>query len=162
MDSIEPDLLTQYEKGGVEIVRYPKDKNESDLELALDYARECGATDISIFGGFGDRWDFSTANLILLAQPRFSTFTLRCIHGMTETSLVRAGLPRRIAGNPGDTVSFLPLTADAQGVTLTGFRYPLQNETLAAGATRGLSNKLIAEAGTISISRGSLLCFHTR
>ena len=51
----------------------------------------------------------------------------------------------------------MPLTAMVKGLTLTGFEYPLANETLELGTTRGISNVFVEKVGGIELSRGKLL-----
>jgi thiamine pyrophosphokinase len=42
-------------------------------------------------------------------------------------------------------------------VTTTGLEYPLANETLHEGSTRGVSNLLVGAEATVSVARGVLL-----
>ena len=65
-DSIDANLLQTYEKDGVKLVKYPTGKDYTDMELALDYAAEHGATRVFIMGAIGSRIDHSLSNLQLL------------------------------------------------------------------------------------------------
>ena len=47
---------------------------------------------------------------------------------------------RLLTGEEGELVSLLPVGGPAEGVTAQGLRYPLSDETLAAGSSRGVSN----------------------
>jgi len=67
-----------------------------------------------------------------------------------------------IEGQGGDYLSLFPLTADVEGVTTTGLKYPLENETLKFASSRGLSNELLSARASVSISRGMLLVIKTR
>ena len=55
-------------------------------------------------------------------------------------------------------VSLIPLAGNACGVTTEHLEYPLRGGELTYGSTRGISNVLLEETGTISINGGLLLC----
>jgi thiamine pyrophosphokinase len=61
-------------------------------------------------------------------------------------------------GKPGDTVSLIPLGGDTEGITTQWLEYPLEDETLYFGSTRGISNVLLDENATVFIKKGLLLC----
>ena len=69
LDSLAEADRDQLERAGVPFIVYPTHKDYTDLELALRYALEQGATDIMIFSALGGRWDQSLANLMLLSLP---------------------------------------------------------------------------------------------
>ena len=52
---------------GVDIVRFPVEKNSTDGELALDYIKSLGAEKAVIYGGFGGKPEHVIGNLNLLA-----------------------------------------------------------------------------------------------
>ena len=59
-------------------------------------------------------------------------------------------------------ISLLPLTAAVKGITLDGFQYPLIDATLEMGQSLGISNKLQADTGSITIGEGLLLIIESR
>jgi hypothetical protein len=67
-----------------------------------------------------------------------------------------------VSGEPGDYVSLLPWGGDAEGVSTEALRYPLRNEPLTTGPSRGLSNELTRRTATVRVRRGALLVVHTR
>src|SRR5687768_15193697 len=69
MDSLDAASLAELAERGVELRRYPREKDETDLELALLHAAAAGATAIDILGALGGRWDHTLANVALLALP---------------------------------------------------------------------------------------------
>ncbi len=75
-DSIPQELLNEFKTGGVEILQYPKRKNATDLELAIDHAIVKGATQIYFAGMLGGRWDMSLSNIFLLAHDKYKTIRL--------------------------------------------------------------------------------------
>ena len=63
----------------------------------------------------------------------------------------------------GDLVSLIPLTPLVEGISTVGLRYPLRDEPLVRGATRGMSNVVVARpAGLAAVGAGDLLLVHTR
>lgn len=71
MDSLDAAVLETLERDSVEIRRVPRDKDETDSELALLTALERGAGRITVVGAFGGpRLDHELANVALLALPR--------------------------------------------------------------------------------------------
>jgi len=161
MDSVAPGLLAEYEQQGVTIIRYPVDKNETDLELALAQARSQGTSEIMVFGIIGDRWDMTIANALALAHPSLQDISIRAINGDEELIVIRSGRVVAIHGAPGEMVSLIPLCVPAAGITLDGLRYQLNNANLSFGAGRGLSNELLTHEGKIEIKQGILLCIIT-
>jgi len=162
MDSIEPILLAEYEKKGAQIIRHPVEKNETDLELALSYAKTLGANELVVFGIAGDRWDMTLANALMLARSSLKNISVHAFNDDEELIVIHPGAKRTISGSPGDTVSIIPLTEQVESVTIEGFRYPLKNENLSLGSGRGVSNILLASEGTVTLKKGGLLCIITR
>jgi thiamine pyrophosphokinase len=161
LDSLAPTLVTQLEQGGTRLIRAPVEKDETDSELALQYALAQGAQEVTLLGAFGGaRCDHTFANLLLLVA--YETATVRIIDGAATCWLLRGPGVSRITGQRGDLLSLLPLAGDARGVRSANLYYPLHGETLHFGRPRGLSNQLTAEEATVSLEQGLLLLIHTR
>ncbi len=71
LDSINPAILATYENEEVAIHRFPRRKDATDLELALDLATEKGTRAIWLIGALGGRWDMSLANIMLAASAKY-------------------------------------------------------------------------------------------
>lgn len=160
LDSILPEEYAALTEAGVRVEQFPARKDQTDLELAVRFARASGVDDILIFGALGGRWDQSLANLLLLAHPDLGDVRLRLIDGPQTLYLARGDT--EIEGQPGDTVSLIPLTGDARGVTTDGLDYPLTNGTLPFGATLGVSNVLVGERATVTVREGAVMCIVIR
>lgn len=156
LDSLEEQHLQELHRQGTNIVRYPSRKDFTDLELAVQQAIELGASEIAIYGALGARWDQTIANLLLpIAYPGVRIWL---VDGQQEIHLLRGGEELHLSGQPGDTLSLLPLTAEAGGITTHNLEYPLENETLFLGSTRGVSNVLLNSPAKIVLEKGLLLC----
>ncbi|HJZ47137.1 MAG TPA: thiamine diphosphokinase [Roseiflexaceae bacterium] len=155
MDSIDATSLATLEAREVVLRRYPREKNETDLELALLHAAAAGATAIDILGALGGRWDHTLANVALLALPELGDRRVRLLADGQTLFLVREAAT--LDGQPGDTVSLLPMSGNARGVTTRGLYYPLHDATLSYERARGVSNVLIDPPGLVSLREGLLL-----
>ena len=69
LDSLEPQFKAELESQGVRFEVYPADKDQTDLELALELAVAAGVRQIDILAVQGGRLDQSLANLLLLTRP---------------------------------------------------------------------------------------------
>jgi thiamine pyrophosphokinase len=155
-DSVTAAALEAAERRGVTVERHPVAKNAIDLELALDAAQRAGAQRIIVIGGDGGRLDMAAANLLLLASPAYAELDVEAFIGHACVHVVRGELV--LTGRPGERLSLLPVHGPAIGITTEGLRYPLVNEDLPAGTTRGCSNEFAGERARITIEGGTLLC----
>jgi len=155
-DSLSEEEQSQLESAGAQFIRHPARKDETDLELALLHAKSLEAAEVIVLAGLGARWDQSLANLLLPAHPHLEGVEITFIDGNQHIYTIYD--QRRISGNPGDTVSLLPIGGDVTGVITMNLEYPLSDETLFFGTTRGVSNVLIENEASITIKSGILLC----
>jgi thiamine pyrophosphokinase len=159
LDSLSTDDQALVEAAGSPIVRFSPRKDETDLELALLHAAREGATEIVILAALGGRLDQTLANVLLLALPELEGLDVRIVEGRQETFLIQD--EALIEGQPGDTVSLIPLGGDAVGVTAEGLEWPLNDSSLRFGLARGVSNVLVKEQACVCVRRGLLLCVVT-
>lgn len=155
-DSLNADELVSLAKGGTLIIRFPERKDFTDLELAIQHASQSGSNQLLIYGALGSRWDQTLANILLPAA--YPNLSIILVDGAQEIFLITSQRPVVVSGKKGDTVSLIPIHGNAIGVCTTGLEYPLNNETLYFGASRGISNVLVAEAAQVSLTNGMLLC----
>ena len=156
MDSLSDEDLETLKAGGAQILTFPTRKDHTDLELALDYASGLNPSEIIILASLGGRWDQSIANILLASTH--SPAPIRIIHGAQEFQFLHAGDKLIIQGKAGDILSLIPLGGDARGISTHGLEYPLEDEPLHFGSTRGISNVLLNESAVITLSEGLLLC----
>lgn len=158
LDSLDAASEAELARLGVELRRFPRAKDETDLELALLLAAERGAAQIDVLGALGGRWDHTLANVAMLDMPELRGRAVRLLDGDQTLFVVRDAAA--IAGARGDTVSLLPLTPAAHGVTTAGLLYPLADATLRYERARGVSNVLLDPPGRVSLRAGLLLVVH--
>jgi len=167
-DSLGEDGIAELEAAGVPVERARPDKDQSDTELAVLAARAMGATQLTVLGALGGpRVDHALANLGLLSMPDLEDLGVRLVAADARVRLLRApgrdGGPATLdlSGRLGDLVSLLPVGTDAEGVITHGLAYPLHDEPLAAGRTRGLSNVRETSDAAVVVRRGQLLVVET-
>lgn len=158
LDSLDAESEAELVRRGVELRRFPREKDETDFELALVVAAEHGATEIDVLGALGGRWDHTLANVWLLAHPALVGRSTRLLADKQTLFLVRT--VAAMSGHVGDTVSLLPLTPEVNGVTTTGLLYVLEGATMRADQARGVSNVLLAEQAEVRIDAGLLIVVH--
>lgn len=159
LDSLDPAHRLTLEKNHVEIIQHPRDKDETDLELAINYALDLGYQNIRLVAALGGRLDQTLANLSLLANPSLAELDVRIDDGVEEAFFIRR--QAQIHGRAGETVSLIPWGGDVTGIRTEGLRWPLHGETLYAYKTRGISNEILSEEARINIKSGLLLCIHS-
>ena len=159
LDSLEPGLQARLMEAGSAFERHPAEKDETDLELALLRAVSLGAERIILAGALGGRLDMSLANLLLPALPEFERVRIELWEPRSTAWLLNPP-GEAIAGEPGDTLSLVPLGGDAIGLATEGLAYPLRDETLVFGRTRGLSNVFTASLARVGLRSGKLLAVH--
>ena len=141
---------------------FPVEKDDTDAMLAVRRGLSLGYREFVLYGSLdGPRLDHTVAN--------FQTLQYLADHGAAGylvgrdqlVTLVKDGGILFPAGAEG-TVSVFCMGKDAEGVTLEGLYYPLENGTLTPGFPLGVSNHFIGEAATITVKNGSLLVLWDR
>jgi thiamine pyrophosphokinase len=156
-DSVDLAVLDGVEMAGTRVVRHPVAKDATDLELALDTAVELGARRIVLIGGHGGRLDHLLGNALVLASPRFADLVVDAVMGEARVHVARPRGPTVVHGEAGSLVTLLPVHGPAEGVTTDGLLYPLDQESLAEGSTRGISNEMTGSEATVRLTAGCVL-----
>jgi thiamine pyrophosphokinase len=158
MDSLSQGEIRELEQSGAVLVTYPKAKDYTDLELSISTAIQKGCEEIVIYGALGERWDQTFANLLLPIHDEFHAANIRLIDGQQEVHYIRSGETLSVSGQPGDTLSLIPLVGDAAGITTRGLEYPLDDDCLPVGSTRGVSNVFKERGADVYLANGVLAC----
>lgn len=160
MDSLEKDHWEKLQESGVDVEIFPRDKDETDLELAIHTAIEMNPREIVILAALGGRVDQTLANIALLTDPRLAAFDVRLDDGVEEIFLCRD--QAWVHGKRGEIVSLIPWGAPVVGVQTEQLKWPLNKETLHPDKTRGISNEMLAGSAAVTIESGLLLIVHLR
>lgn len=147
----------------VEVVRLRPEKDDSDTQSAMNYAIQNGAKEIVILGVTGNRVDHLMANfgLLILAQKQDTEVALADRYNYMK--LIPSGTILKKAEQFGKYVSFFSLGGDVTGLTLEGFKYPLDKYHLTT-ADSGLtvSNEISEEYAKVTYESGTLLMIMSR
>jgi thiamine pyrophosphokinase len=160
LDSITENDLEWILKNQIETRKFPQEKDQTDLELALQAAVERGGDPIIVVGALGGRIDLTLTNIYLLLMPELQGVDIRFDDGHEEVFLIQNHA--EVRGKKGDTVSLLPLLSPVTGINTEGLRYALCDEILFPERSRGVSNEMVSYKVKISLRSGLLLCVHTR
>lgn len=158
-DTVNPDTLS-FMKMHKTIVweEHQPEKDETDTELALHTAVSMGSTDITLIGATGGRIDHALGNLHLLYPCLKKGIHVSIIDQKNRVYLLDHGKQFNKKELWGQYISFLPLTEEVRGITLTGFKYPLDKKDIQIGTSQCISNELDAEKGVLSFTGGILIC----
>ncbi|PIU36544.1 thiamine diphosphokinase [Candidatus Roizmanbacteria bacterium CG_4_8_14_3_um_filter_34_9] len=144
----------------VQFIKYPRKKDKTDFELAVDYCLENKFQEIIIFGVLGDRIDHLMANIFLLAkiQTENPTIKIKVIEGKKEIFILNKEIV--INGKIGDEISIIPVGEKLEDILTDGLEYQLDNESLLFGSTRGISNVMNKKLVKIKASAGIAMIEH--
>jgi thiamine pyrophosphokinase len=160
LDSLSAEERGKAESTGAEIISYPRDKNETDLELAIQHAVGLKPSSIVILAALGGRLDQTLGNLALLSDQRLAGLDVRLHDGLEEVFFCYGRC--EVSGERGELVSLIPWKGAVKGISTEGLKWPLQNETLYPEKSRGISNELLGSKAAVSLSAGLLLIIHRR
>lgn len=159
-DTVQSSLLDKYNTQS-KIIKYNPIKDNTDSEIAINYACDINSTEIVIIGATGKRMDHTLANIEILVTPLRKGIEAYIIDEYNKIYLIDN--LKIISKNEqyGNYVSLIPLTK-VEGLTLKGFKYPLDNYTYDIGISIGISNELESENGIIKLIDGILIAIESR
>ena len=161
-DSVTADEIAKIRENTKEMIRMPSEKDETDLELAINLACKLKPETICLFGVTAGRKDHELINIQLLYRLLEQGLTGKIIDEQNEIIMTKPG-SYLITRNPEfPYISFIPFTEKVEGIHLEGFYYPLNNADISWGSTLCISNELSSESGNFSYRRGILLLIKSR
>lgn len=189
-DTISPNILENYlDREDIEVHRFNPEKDYTDTDIALKLAirlaengKEADAEDdcdehqnektmqdsmntrseIWLLGATGTRADHMLANMQLLAQTKAAGVEGVIVDKNNKIRLLEGSYTLKQKDQFGDFVSLIPITRALKGVTLRGFKYPLERHTTYFGESLCVSNELEAEEGFINIEEGMAFLIESR
>lgn len=135
-----------------EIINLPIRKDFTDSEVCVKYILLKHFEEVMMLGFTGKRQDHTLANLLLLKQFADAETNAYIVDEHNEIRFTSS--ENTIYGKKGDIVSIIPVTGDLTGITTSGLDYPLNDETLVFGESRGVSNIMTSNKCTINIKSG--------
>lgn len=154
MDSIGDD---EYDG---EVINLPIRKDFTDSEVCIKYILLKDFDEILLLGFIGTRLDHTITNFMLLKQICDAGKKAYIIDEHNEIHYISKDCT--VYGKKGDIVSIIPFGGDLCGVTTQGLDYPLENEDLIFGQSRGVSNIMTSQKATITAESGFGLIIKAR
>ncbi len=142
------------------VVRFPLQKDASDLELALERAKTMRFGDVYVYGALGGRIDFTLANLQTAAKCSEAGL---CVTLVGQDEAIRALTGPDVLDLPlmeRGTVSVLAMSDLCTGMIERGMAYSLDDEPLTNRESRGISNELTGAPASVGIESGTVLVFY--
>lgn len=165
-DSVNKDILRSFQnKKGEQrpkILQFQPEKDETDTELAIRTAIQRGSSAIHILGATGSRMDHMIGNLHLLGMAMEHGVDCMMVDPFNRIRMIDQGITIKKEEQYGNYVSLFPFTPQVKGLTLTGFKYPLDCYTLECYHSLGVSNEITEEEACISFQEGVLLVVEAR
>ena len=147
---------------GDNVLRHPVMKDDTDSMLALRLGLERGCKRFFLYGAMdGPRLDHTVANfqaLEFLARRGAAGWLIG--RELIGTAVREERL--RFPGTAEGILSLFCLSEPAEGVTLRGLLYPLEEAVLTPDVPLGVSNHFTGEAAEVSVRKGSLLALWPR
>ena len=155
LDSINHDDRCFLKNMDINIIQYPRKKDCSDTELAVEWAVKNKADYITLTGTTGNRLDHTLSNILLMKKITARGVGCRMVDEHNEIYLVSKKI--QLKGMPGELLSIIPVTEKVTGLTLKGLEYPLYNAEVSMGSTMGISNCFAEKNAYISIKTGLII-----
>jgi thiamine pyrophosphokinase len=141
---------------GVEILRFPPVKDETDSFLAYSEGVRRGYTDFRLYGCVGGREDHTYANYSLLLYARRRSHRAY-LYAKDGVSFVLANEGAVLKGEVGKYFSLFALSASAEGVFVKGAKYSTEGVTLHSDFPLGVSNEFLGSDTRVFVKKGELL-----
>ncbi|MDD4028886.1 MAG: thiamine diphosphokinase [Caldisericia bacterium] len=157
-DSLTKINFQWLENSSVQKQYYPKEKDESDFELASNFIVSQFPTTapVLLLNMMGGRTDHFLSNLAISKQLSLHGFYVEFLGDVEDIIISNGAKPIELADSHYTNISLYPLTEVVSGITTKNLKYPLHGESLFQNASRGLSNVPIGEKCTILHLQGIL------
>ena len=143
---------------GVECLRVPAEKDDTDTQLAVHIAIERGAEEIVIVGGLSGRIDHTLSTLAILEdlwERKENRVYAILTDGKNRVRFIRSSgtiLPR------SQYRYFSLIAADelVKGISIDGCKYPMRNGRISRRRQWAVSNEITGNCTLIEIKRGGV------
>ena len=145
-----------------EIIRFPVNKDKTDLQLALEYALDHKARQIDIVNPEVGQVDHFLGNLMLLGLfgkklKAMGNAKIRIVNVDYE-AIWLSDSRRSFVNCVDDRVSVLPISASVR-LSYRGTEYPAEGLRIKRGHTQGLRNRITARRAMVEVE-GEVLVVH--
>jgi thiamine pyrophosphokinase len=120
---------------------FSREKDKTDLELALETAKARGATSALVLGAFGGRFDHALGIVTMAVRETRSGFTVDLESGSESGWVLTPTRSLELPLEAGQTFSVIALSSDASGLRIEGAKWDLNGVPLPFGSSLGISNE---------------------
>ena len=144
-------------------ISLPTEKDMTDTDACVSYALERVYTDFVFLCCTGGRLDHMLSNIMLLERLLDCGCKGMICDDCNEITAMEPGT-YEIANDPFYRyVSLIPMDRVLEHVSLSGFKYPLEDHTLyRTNASLSVSNEIVADTAKIQIGSGRTLLIRSR
>lgn len=162
-DTASEELVTRYKEiQNITIISLKPEKDETDMESAIDYTIRMGYNKVVLLAAMGGRFDHTLANLHMLYRLFQNGIHGNMVDECNNIYLLQSSHTLKKEKLHGNYISLLPFTSQVTNLTLDGFKYPLENYCLKAGASIGVSNEAVESECNITFQEGVLIVVEAR
>ncbi|WP_414046631.1 thiamine diphosphokinase [Macrococcus equi] len=139
----------------IDVEFLPAEKNETDLEIGIQYAKNLGYDKVYIHGATGGRLDHFLGNLQTLIHPDvlLSESEFIIIDELNEIQVLPTGTHIIEKSNDKKYVSFIPVN-DGVVLSIDGLKYETERLEVKMGYTRTVSNEFVHHRAEITVENG--------
>ena len=141
---------------GIEVIRHPVRKDETDMQLCYLAGSERGYTEFHLYGGTGGREDHTFANYSLLLYIKENGHNAKLIGKKNATRVIK-NEEITLRGRAGMHLSVFAFGGVAHGVSIEGAEYEASDITLTPSFPLGASNLFSDADVRVSVKDGALL-----
>lgn len=159
MDSSAAGYVEYFRGKGVETVKYPTDKDKTDMHICVEFALAF-SSEIILLGATGSRIDHMLANISLLKLGLEKGIPITILDNRNSIMMIKESIHMR--GEKSELFSLIPYTGRVEGICTRGAHYELQDAVMELGDPYGVSNYFEEETVEVSIKKGILLVIRSR
>ncbi len=159
LDSINNNYLKDGSLSKTKKIKFPSEKNSTDMELAIEEARKLKVEKMIILGATGYRMDHSLANILLLKKLYEYNIEGYIEDYNNRIYFIKDKLRLKANCNNLEYVSVIPISLSGAVVSLEGFKYPLDKFKIEFTKTIGISNEIKDNYGLVKIHEGEVLVY---
>ncbi len=144
-----------------ELIRLPKEKDDTDTMFAVRLGLQRGITEFLIAGGIGGRLDHTLGAVQTLNYLVSQGVSASMSDGKQWIEVLSAPVTKTYTLQDSRYFSVLALTEQVTGLTMKGFRYPLTDARITYDYPLGISNEISEDRATLSAETGRFAVIRT-
>ena len=163
LDSTDCSILKFYQNHPqITVHQYRPEKDFTDTDIALNLAISLQSSKITSLGALGKRFDHALANIHILTNALNAGISCEILDPHNRIYLKNKDFILKKSKLYGRYISFIPLTSSVKHLSLTGFRYPLEDYELSIGKSLGVSNEVVENVANVTFLDGILIVVESK